>query len=135
MVLSISSPGWTGFFRKTNTSISEPGSESPRGRDPNSTICTSRSATGLSGHRAMAIGEDFQPFHGHEHLCPLLQPQMSVSLLRHLRLHKRARWRDDFDFDDRPGGIDMGDRATKLRPTVGQMVDVQEVRAHVCDRG
>lgn len=29
----------------------------------------------------MGIGEDFKPFHGHEHLCPVLQLQMAVSLL------------------------------------------------------
>lgn len=61
--------------------IDLPGLQSVRQRQRYLSFNVAPGFTGSSGHGAIGIGEDFKPFHGHKHLCSLLQLQMAVSLL------------------------------------------------------
>src|SRR5687768_13308537 len=77
------------------------------------------------------LGEHPHILYLDEDLSPLSQPQLSVTLLRDLRVHDGPGLGRQFDFHEWPGGIDVFNRRRELGWLGWMMLDFQEMGAGI----
>jgi hypothetical protein len=81
------------------------------------------------------LREHLHILHSDEDLCAPPQLQLSIALLRYLRVHDRPILGHQFDFHERPGSIDVFDRRTELRWLGWLMFNVQKMGTGIGDGG